>query len=256
MTRIDLNCDMGELPDAIADGTQAALLQYVTSANVACGGHAGDEAMMRATIEQVVRAGVAIGAHPGYEDPERFGRRELDLGAAEIAALVRRQVMRLAKLAEERGASVMFVKPHGALYNQAVKDRAIARAIADGVAKWRRDVVLIGLAGPAGEAMLEEFRAAGFDVAAEAFVDRRYEPDGALRSRKLADALIHDPAEAAAQAVRIARGAGVIAAGGAVVPLKAETVCVHGDTPGAERIAEAVRAALEQAGISVLALGR
>jgi UPF0271 protein len=254
MKRMDLNCDMGELPELIADRTQEALMRCVSSVNVACGGHAGDDATMSATVEQALRAHVAIGAHPGYEDPEHFGRLELRLAADDIEALVMRQCARLEKLAAACGAKLTFVKPHGALYNQAVRDRGIAAAIAAGVKRWRHDVALVGLAGPAGEAMLEEFRAAGFHVTAEAFADRRYEADGSLRSRKFEDSLIHDPAEAARHALRIVRGEGVAASGGAVVPMNAQTLCVHSDTPGAVGIAKAVREALEADGFTVASI--
>jgi UPF0271 protein len=246
---MDINCDMGENAGHVYDGTQQALMRSITSANIACGGHAGDEAIMRATIEQAMRANVAVGAHPGYEDRANFGRRELALGADEIADAVHRQLLALAREADECGARIAHVKAHGALYNQAVRDRSIARAIAEGVKRWRTDVVLVGLAGPAGVGMLEEFRAAGFAVAAEAFADRCYEADGSLRSRKFEDALIRDPAAAASQAARIARGEGVIATGGTVVPMEAQTICVHGDTPGAVEIARAVGAALRDRGI-------
>jgi UPF0271 protein len=250
--RIDLNCDVGELPEALADGSQEAVLRQVTSANIACGGHAGDAQMMRATIEQAQRCGVAIGAHPGYEDRANFGRIALALSGEELAASVYRQVVALADVAERCGAHIRHVKPHGALYNQAAKDRAIAQAIAEGVARWRRDVVLVGLAG---SVMLEEFRAAGFAAAAEGFADRKYEADGSLRPRTSRDALLHEPAEAAAQAVRMAKEGSVVAANGAVIALKVATICIHGDTPGEAQIAAAVRRALEDAGITVRALG-
>jgi 5-oxoprolinase (ATP-hydrolysing) subunit A len=252
MKRVDLNCDMGELPEMLADGSQEALMKFVTSANVACGGHAGDEEMMRATIEQALRHGVAVGAHPGYEDRENFGRVALNLSAEEIRDSVYRQVVALARISEECGATLVHVKPHGALYNQAAQDAGIARSVADGVARWRKDVVLVGLAG---SVMLEEFRVAGFRVAAEAFADRRYEKDGNLRARKFRDALLDVPEKAAEQAVRIAEGRGVLTREGAVVAVVAQTICIHGDTPGAERIAEAVRQALLGAGVGVSALG-
>jgi UPF0271 protein len=245
MTGMDINCDMGEIAAHVADGTQEALMQSVTSVNIACGGHAGDAAMMRSTIEQALRTGVAIGAHPGYEDREHFGRDEMTLSAEVIAASVERQLRALEHVANACGAEIVHVKPHGALYNQAVRDRGIARAIAAGVSRWRRDVALVGLAGPAGVAMLAEFREAGFTVLAEAFADRRYEADGALRSRAFEDALIHDPITAGAQAARIAKGAGVVAVGGALIHLDAQTLCVHGDTPGAVEIAKAVRRATD-----------
>ncbi|HET6932368.1 MAG TPA: 5-oxoprolinase subunit PxpA [Candidatus Acidoferrum sp.] len=248
MRRMDLNCDMGELPEMLADGSQEALMEFVTSANVACGGHAGDEAMMRATIEQALRHGVAVGAHPGYEDRENFGRVALNLRAEEIRDSVYRQVATLGKVAESCRARVMHVKPHGALYNQAAQDAGIARAIAEGVRRWRKDVVMVGLAG---SLMLEEFRAAGFQVAAEAFADRRYEKDGSLRARKFRDALLDIPEKAAEQAVRIAAGRGVLTREGTVVPVEAQTICIHGDTPGAARIAEAVRKALTEVGVEI-----
>ena len=253
MKRVDLNCDMGELPEMLADGSQETLMKFVTSANVACGGHAGDEEMMRATIEQALRHGVAVGAHPGYEDRENFGRVALNLNAEEIRDSVYRQVTALGKIAEKCGGAVVHVKPHGALYNQAAHDAGIARGIAEGVRRWRQDVVLVGLAG---SAMLEEFCAAGFRVAAEAFADRRYEKDGSLRARKFRDALLDTPEKAAEQALRIAEGRGVLTREGTVVPVDAQTICIHGDTPGAERIAEAVRKALERAGVGVWALGK
>jgi UPF0271 protein len=251
MKTMDLNCDMGEMPEAIADGTQESLMPHLTSVSVACGGHAGDERTMRATIEQALRWKLAIGAHPGYADRANFGRVELHLSAREIADSVFEQVRRLAQVAAGYGASIAYVKAHGALYNQAARDPAIARAIADGVARWRRDVVLVGLAG---SLMLEMFRAASFVVAAEAFADRRYEPDGSLRSRKFADALILVPAEAAEQAVSIAERGCVIAGDGTEIPVPAQTLCLHSDTPGAPRISAAVAQALRQAGITLRAL--
>jgi UPF0271 protein len=246
--KIDLNCDMGEIPEAIADGTQEALLRSITSANVACGGHAGDKETMRATIEQAMRAGVAIGAHPGYPDRENFGRLELKMAAEEVADSVFEQARALAAVAESCGAPVVHVKPHGALYNQAVRNRELARAIADGVARWRRDVVLVGLAG---SPMLDVFREAGFAVAAEAFADRRYEPDGTLRSRKFEDALIRNPKEAARQALGMVERGVVTASDGSEVKVAAQTICIHGDTPGATKIAEEVARTLRQAGIAL-----
>lgn len=248
MTRIDLNCDMGELPEMLADGRQEALMKFVTSVNVACGGHAGDEAMMRATIKQALRHGVAVGAHPGYEDRENFGRVALHWKPEEIRDSVYGQVTALAAAAERCGAKITHVKAHGALYNQAAQDGTIARAIAEGVRRWRQDVVLVGLAG---SMMLEEFRSAGFRVAAEAFADRRYEKDGSLRARKFRDAILDKPERAAQQAARIAEGRGALTREGEVVPVHAETICIHSDTPGAERIAAAVRRELEASGVEV-----
>ena len=251
MTRIDLNCDMGEVPEAIADGTQEALLRSITSANVACGGHAGDERTMRTTIEQALRAGVAVGAHPGYPDRENFGRLELKMSGQAVAYSIYEQVRALAEVAAKCGTKLIHVKPHGALYNQAVKNREFAEAIAKGVAKFSRDLVLMGLAG---SPMLEVFREAGFVVAAEAFADRRYEPDGTLRSRKFDDALIRNPEEAAWQALGIAERGVVIASDGSEVAVDAQTICIHGDTPGSVQIAVAVARTLREAGVTVSAL--
>ena len=248
---IDLNCDMGELPDAISDGTQEALMHSITSANIACGGHAGDEQTMKATIEQALRSNVAIGAHPGYPDRENFGRLELNLSFDEIARSVFIQVSALAKVAESSGAQIVHVKPHGALYNQAVHNRELAKAIALGVARWSREVVMIGLAE---SPMLAVFRDAGFRVAAEAFADRRYEPDGTLRSRKHSDALLRDPDDAGAQALSIVQNGTVIASDGSRISLSAQTICIHGDTPGALQIAAAVHTRLKQAGVTVAPL--
>lgn len=253
MKTIDLNCDMGELPEAIADGTQESLMRSITSANVACGGHAGDETTMRTTVEQALRHNVAVGAHPGYPDRANFGRLELKMSPQEVAASVFAQVQAFADAAKARGAPVVHVKPHGALYNQAVKNRELARAIADGVANWNRGVVLVGLSG---SPMLDVFREAGFAVAAEAFADRRYEPDGTLRSRKLDDALLRDPVQAAEQALRMVERGTVIASDGSEVPVAAQTICIHGDTPGSVQIAAAVAKTLREAGIAIAAPSR
>jgi UPF0271 protein len=246
MRTIDFNSDMGEIRALVDDGTQEALMASLTSVNVACGGHAGDEFMMRTTIEQAMKGNVAVGAHPGYPDRENFGRIELNLPPEAIADSVYGQLCALEKVAAQSGVSIKHVKPHGALYNQAALDTKVAAAIASGIARWRPDVVLMGLAG---SDMLRVFRDAGFAVAAEAFVDRRYEADGTLRSRKFPDATIHDPADAAQQALRIVEQDSVIAWDGTEVRVLAETLCVHGDTPGAPKIAAAVAEVLRRAGV-------
>jgi len=247
MNGIDLNCDMGEMPEQISDGTQEALMRSITSVNIACGGHAGDEQTMATTIQQALRHKLAIGAHPGYADRANFGRIELNLSPDEVADSVYAQVRALAEVAARYHASLTHVKPHGALYNQAVRNAELARAIASGVARWSQHVVLVGLAG---SPMLDVFDDAGFPIAAEAFADRRYEPDGTLRSRKHADALIHNPAEAAQQALTIVQGK-VAARDGSQVPLRADTLCIHSDTPGSPQIAAQVAKALRDAGFTV-----
>jgi 5-oxoprolinase (ATP-hydrolysing) subunit A len=248
---VDLNCDMGEIPEAIADGTQLALMRSITSVNVACGGHAGDAQTMRATIEQALQCAMAIGAHPGYPDRENFGRLELKMAPGEVAESVFEQVLALAGIAEGCGARLVHVKPHGALYNQAVRNRELAEAIAQGVARWSRDVVLVGLAG---SPMLTAFREAGFSVAAEAFADRRYEPDGTLRSRRFEDALIRNPEEAGRQALGMVKRGVVTASDGSEVTVAAQTICIHGDTPGASAIAAEVARTLREAGVTLRGL--
>jgi UPF0271 protein len=248
MKRIDLNCDMGELPAAIADGTQRALMPHFTSINIACGGHAGDDATMRATIAQSRECQIAAGAHPGYPDRVNFGRVELALDAGELAKSVYGQVLALSKIADELGVPLIQVKAHGALYNQAAKDSGIAAAFAAGIARWKRDVIMIGLAG---SSMLEVFQDAGFRVAAEAFADRRYQPDGSLRPRKFADALINDPDEAGTQAVRIVERGSVVAFDGTDVAVNAQTICIHGDGPNALAVAAGVAQTLRRAGIEL-----
>jgi UPF0271 protein len=223
--KIDLNCDMGELEDA---GHEAALMEYITSANIACGGHAGDALTMERTARLAIARGVRIGAHPGYPDRANFGRLEIAMTPEAIADTVYAQIACLDEVVRRLGGELVHVKPHGALYNVAVRNRAVARAIAQGAARWNPRTTLFGLAG---SPMLDVWRAMGMAVASEAFADRRYEADGTLRSRQFPDALITDPREAAAQAVRFAR-LGL-----------AETICVHGDTPGALEILKACRRA-------------
>jgi 5-oxoprolinase (ATP-hydrolysing) subunit A len=253
MKSIDLNSDMGEMPDAITDGTQESLMAFLTSVNIACGGHAGDEQTMRATIEQARRCNVAVGAHPGYPDRAHFGRIKLDLPPQAVTDAVFQQVQTLARISADCGTRLAHVKAHGALYNGAAHDGALAAAIARGVARWDRDVVMVGLAG---SIMLDVFREEGFAVAAEAFADRRYEPDGSLRSRTNADALIRDPAEARLQALRIVQRGTAISCDGSEIPVSAQTICIHSDTPGAREIAAAVAGALREAGIALRPLAQ
>jgi UPF0271 protein len=225
-TTIDLNCDMGELEDSTHE---AALMEHITSANIACGGHAGDEATMERTVRLALERRVHIGAHPGYPDRANFGRIEIPMPPDDIARTVREQIERLDKVVRSLGGVIVHVKPHGAMYNVAVRNAEVARAIGDGVAQWNAAIPIFGLAG---SSMLEVWRSMRLTALGEGFADRRYEPDGTLRNRKFSDALITDPQEAAAQAVRLAEGG------------TAQTICVHGDTPGAVAILKACREAL------------
>jgi UPF0271 protein len=249
---IDLNCDMGEIAALIEDGTQDALMEHVTSVNVACGGHAGDDDTMAATVAAARWRGLAVGAHPGYPDRAHFGRRALALSPDAVAASVEEQVARLRDVAARLGVRLGHVKPHGALYNQAAGDPALALAIARGVDRAlvgaASGIVLVGLAG---SRCLEVWAREGYAVAPEAFADRRYEADGTLRSRALPGALLDAPEDAAAQALALARDGAVTALDGRRVAVAATTLCIHGDTPGAVSIAVAVARRLAAAGVVV-----
>jgi UPF0271 protein len=249
---IDLNADLGEGFGAWSMGADAELLACVSSANVACGFHAGDPVVIDRTVALAVEKGVALGAHPGHWDLRGFGRRAIAAEPDEVERDVLYQTGALAAFARSHGARLVHVKPHGALYNQAASDPALARAIARGVARFDRGLALVGLAGSA--AMREAAKAEGLRFAAEAFADRAYEGDGRLASRRLPGALIDDPGRAALQALRIARDGVVVARDGSELALAADTLCLHGDTPGAAASARAVREALERAGVRVRAL--
>jgi UPF0271 protein len=246
MARIDLNCDLGE-----GAGHDAELMPLITSANIACGAHAGDEATMRATLELARRHGVAVGAHPGFADREHFGRRELALAPDAIRELVRDQTRRLQELARASGLEVTHVKPHGALYNLAARDAAVAQAVAVAVRECGTELVLFGLAGSLG---LQVAADAGLRTASEVFADRTYQPDGALTPRSRPDALVTEEAAAVAQVLRFVREGRVRATNGVEVPVRADTVCLHGDGAHAVEFARRLRAELARAGIAVEAI--
>ena len=249
---IDLNADVGESYGAWTMGDDAALLPLVTSANVACGAHAGDPLVMARTVALARRLGVSVGAHPGYPDRDGFGRRDLPMTAEELRASLLAQLGALDAIARAAGVTLRHVKPHGALYNRAAADPALAELVADSVRSVSPSLVLVGLAG---SALLTAGREAGLAVAAEAFVDRAYEADGSLRSRRLPDAVHHDAAVAAEQARSIAVDGRVRAHDGTWLTVQADTLCVHGDSPGAPAIAAAVRAVLADAGVQLAAPG-
>ena len=251
-TRIDLNADVGESFGTWTLGDDAALLPSLSSINVACGFHAGDPRIIDATLLEAARLGLAVGAHPGYADLRGFGRRPMRADPAEVEADVLYQVCALLGMARSRGLALAHVKPHGALYNQAATDPALATAIARGVARCSRELVLIGLAS--STVMREAAAAAGLRYAREAFADRGYAGDGSLLPRGAPGALLLDPRAAAAQAVDIVRDGHVRTPDGSWLRLEADTLCLHGDTPGAPAIATAVRAAFEAAGVRVLPL--
>ncbi|MBA4138307.1 MAG: LamB/YcsF family protein [Opitutus sp.] len=248
MPRLDLNCDLGE-----GAGHDAELMPLVTSTNIACGAHAGDVATMRATVELALQHGVAIGAHPGFADRANFGRRELALSAAEIGRLVIEQTRALQEVARDCGGRVTHVKPHGALYNLAARDAAVARAIAAAVRACDPHLVLFGLAGSWS---ITAGREAGLRVASEVFADRTYQSDGTLTPRTQANALITDENAALAQVLLMVRERRVRAANGAVVSIEVDTVCLHGDGAHAVEFARRLRAELGAAGVEVASLAR
>jgi len=247
-TRIDLNSDIGESFGAWTMGDDAGVLAHVTSANIACGFHAGDPETMRRTVALAVQHGVAIGAHVSLPDLQGFGRREMRVGADETYAMTLYQIGALAAFAQAAGARVRHVKPHGALYNMAARDAALADAIAHAVRDFDAQLILVGLANSESTRAGER---AGIRVAHEAFADRRYQADGTLAPRREADAVIEDVDAAVAQALAIATRGEVIARDGKTVALSADTICVHGDRPNAAAFARQLRAALEQAGVGV-----
>jgi UPF0271 protein len=248
---MDLNADLGESFGRWTLGDDERLVAHITSANLACGFHAGDFRVMETTVALCRRAGVAVGAQPGYPDLLGFGRRPMPFEPDEVESLVRYQIGALEAFCRANGVEMQHVKPHGALYNQAAADPALASAVARAAARFSRDLALYGLAS--SEPMASAAADAGLRFVPEAFADRRYLPDGSLQPRSEPGSVLTDAGAAAAQAVAIATGEGAEAVDGSRVPLQAESLCCHGDTPGAVEIAAAVRRALEAAGVTVAA---
>jgi 5-oxoprolinase (ATP-hydrolysing) subunit A len=248
MQRIDLNSDLGESFGPWPMGQDEALMASITSANIACGFHAGDPGVMRRTVDLAARSQVAIGAHPGFQDLVGFGRREMHATPEEVEDLVLYQVAALAGIAAARNVRLQHVKAHGALYNMAARDAAFADAIARAVKAFDASLILFGLPG---SELLRAGTAHGLRVAAEAFADRAYEPDGSLASRRKAGSVIHDPAVVVERAVRMARDHQVGATDGSTIAFKPDTLCLHGDTPGSAELARRIRAALEACGVVV-----
>ena len=250
--RIDINSDMGESFGAYTIGHDAGLMKSITSANIAAGFHGGDPSVLRDTIRLAKAHGVAVGAHPGFPDLVGFGRRDLNVTPREAEDFVLYQIAAVAGVAWAEGVKVQHVKPHGALFNMAVRNAELATAIARAITAIDRSLILFGLPG---SEILNAGRAAGLRVAAEVFADRAYEPDGSLASRRKPGSVIHDPEAVVARAVRMIKERSVVAIDGTVVPLDAETICVHGDTPGSDNLAAKIRDGLESAGVTVKAIG-
>ena len=239
---MDINSDMGELNHLLADGTYEKLMSHVTSINLACGGHAGDEEMMAAMVVMAKDNGIKIGAHPSYPDKENFGREEMeDIDPNELLDSIRDQIEKLVDISSEHEMELTHVKPHGALYNLAVNNEEISQTIAEAIIDVDSSYKAVGLAG---SKMLTVFDALGLDTISEGYVDRVYEADGTLRSRKFEDALITDPQRAAEQMKEMLNG-NIIAVDGSSIPINITSVCIHSDTPNAVDIAQAVKAQIQ-----------
>ena len=251
--RIDLNADLGESFGAWTMGDDDAMLSVVTSANVACGFHAGDPRTMRRTVARAVERGVRIGAHVSYRDLAGFGRRFLDVDPEDLTADVLYQIGALEAVCRAAGGRVAYVKPHGALYNAIVDRAGQAGAVVEAVRSYERSLPLLGLPGGVAESLARE---AGVPTVAEAFADRAYTPSGTLVARDRPGAVLTDPGQVAARILRLATTGEVVAVDGSVLTMRADSICVHGDSPDAVGMARAVRAALESAGVSVEAFAR
>ncbi len=248
MKTIDLNCDMGESYGAYVIGNDEAVIPFISSANIACGFHAGDPSVMDRTVKVANEHGVAVGAHPGYPDLQGFGRRNTTLTPLEVEEIMLYQIGALAAICRANHVEMVHVKPHGALYNQASRDRNLADAVARSIVRFDKNVILFGLAG---SQLLEAGEAAGLRVVAEGFPDRAYEKDGSLRSRNMPDAIIHDPRRVAEHGLELA-GQGVhVEQGGALITWKVKTLCIHGDSPKAAENARLVRKMLEKNGFII-----
>ena len=248
MFKVDLNSDLGESFGAYKMGSDKEILKNVTSANIACGFHAGDPAVMRKTVKMAIESGCAIGAHPGMQDLVGFGRRKLEITPAEAYEIVLYQIGALAAFVKAEGGKLQHVKPHGALYNMAAKDAALAEAIAQAVYKFDSSLVLFGLAGSESIKAGEKI---GLRTASEVFADRSYQTDGSLTPRNLPGAMIEDDEAAIAQVLRMVKEGKVKSLTGGDVAVKADTVCVHGDGAHALLFAEKIRKVLEAEGIKV-----
>ena len=250
MVSVDVNCDMGEGFGPWPMGHDAALMQYITSANIACGFHAGDPAIMRETVRLALKHHVAIGAHPGFPDLQGFGRREINMSPEDVFVMVLYQVGALQAIAKAEGGTVHHVKPHGALYNMAARDRKLADAIARATQQSGTELVLYGLSG---SALIEAGNAIGLRTASEVFADRTYRDDGSLTPRSQINALIEDTGQAVAQAFQMVQKQSVTTTTGRRIDLISETLCLHGDGAHALEFAIAIHSAFREAGIEMKA---
>ena len=249
---IDLNADLGEFAERLADGSDAELMRHITSANVACGGHAGDALTMEQTMELAHQHHVSVGAHPSYPDRAGFGRVSLLMPVRELQDSIAEQINGLLVIARRMQIPLVHVKPHGALYHSCNREAEIAFSFARAVLSIDRRLIVLG---QAGSPCLNIYREMGLRTAGEAFADRAYEPDGSLRNRTISGALLDSPDRAAAQAVAIATRGRVTATSGSELSTSADTLCIHSDTPDSAIIARTVKEQLQQAGVTIRAIG-
>ncbi len=248
---VDLNCDMGESFGAYKMGLDEEVMKYITSANVACGWHAGDPLVMDRTVQMAKEHGVNVGAHPGYPDLLGFGRRNLDCTPQELKSYVIYQVGALKGFCDVHGVKMSHVKPHGNLYLTAVENEAVARAVAEAIVSVDPDLCYVALAGAKGAMMTSIGQEVGLKVKYEAFADRAYTPEGTLVSRREPGAVIKDPQAVAERILKMAVDGKVTAVDGGEIDLKPDTFCVHGDTPGAVELVKNIREKLKAAGVEV-----
>lgn len=248
MLSVDLNCDLGESYGIFKIGNDREVLKHITSANIACGYHAGDHNVMLETVKMAKAHDVGIGAHPGFPDLHGFGRREMKMSAKEIYNLTIYQIGALSAIAKACSTKVVHVKPHGALYNMAANDKSIADAVASAVADADPSLILFGLAG---SSLVKAGNERGLQVAEEVFADRTYQPDGSLTPRTQSNAMIHDADLAISRVIRMIREGKVESVDGTDIEMKADTICIHGDEPQSLHFAVKLKAALMAEGIKV-----
>ena len=251
MKRVDLNCDLGESFGNYTCGMDASVIPHISSANVACGFHAGDPLVMDKTVKLAKQYNVAVGAHPGYPDLVGFGRRNMAVSAAELKAMMQYQIGALQAFCRSQGVKLQHVKPHGAMYNMAAKDRKLADAICDAILEIDDSLILLGLSG---SEMLKAAKDKGLRYASEVFADRAYEDDGSLTPRALDGSVITDEDEAIKRVLQMVNDGTVVTRSGKVIPIEADSICLHGDGAKAVEFAQRIRAELTDSGVEIVPL--
>ena len=253
MKKVDLNCDLGESFGNYTCGMDASVIPHISSANVACGFHAGDPLVMQNTVTLAAKHGTAVGAHPGFPDLVGFGRRNMAVSPAELKAMMIYQIGALKAFCRSQGVTLQHVKPHGAMYNMAAKDRKLADAICEAIAEVDDSLILLGLSG---SEMLKAAKAKGLRCASEVFADRAYEPDGSLTPRALEGSVITDEEEAINRVLQMVKSGTVVARNGQVIPIEADSICLHGDGVKAVEFARRIRQALTDSGVEIVPLAQ